>query len=122
MKSILVVDDEGPLREILEKILKREGFSITTAANGREALKRFQKRRFDLLVTDLRMPGLGGPEMLKEMLRLQPEVPVILITGYPLDPEIQKRVAEGRYLFFPKPFDNRALVEKIKEVLAGPPL
>ena len=118
MKKILVVDDEKEIRAILKKILTREGYKVQSAQDGREAIRQFKKGGFELLVTDLRMPGPGVDDMLPEIERLDPAVKVVLITGYPLTPVIQQKVTAGRYVYFAKPFDNKILVAKLKELLA----
>lgn len=117
MSDILVVDDEKEIQNVLKKILSKGGFKVETAGNGKEALLKFKKKRFDLLITDLRMPVKGGTEMLAEAEKAHPEIKVIIVTGYPLDPETQKKVDSGRYLYFAKPFENTNLVEKVKELL-----
>lgn len=120
MSTILVVDDEKEIQNILKKILSKEGFKVEMAGNGAEALSKFKKKRFDLLITDLRMPVRGGAEMLSEIERLDARIKVIVLTGYPLDPFTQKKVSEGRYLHFEKPFENALLLEKVKELFSGP--
>lgn len=118
MSSILVVDDEEEIQGILKKILTKAGYKVETAGNGKEALLKFKKQRFDLLITDLRMPVQGGAEMLSQVEALNPEVKVIVLTGYPLDPVTHKRVNEGRYALLEKPFENVLLLEKVKELLS----
>lgn len=117
MERILIIDDEGNLRGILKKILGKEGYRVETAENGEEGLLKLKERRFDLLITDLRMPGRGGAAMLSQVETLDPAVKVIVLTGYPLDPFTQKRVSEGSYLLVEKPFENAFLLEKIKQLL-----
>lgn len=117
MSAILVVDDEEEMQNILKKILSKEGFKVETARNGEEALSKFKKKRYDLLITDLRMPVRGGAEMLSEVERLNAQIKVIVLTGYPLDPFTKKKVSEGRYIHFEKPFENALLLEKVKELI-----
>lgn len=119
MKSpkILIVDDEGPLREILRKILVKEGFVVDTAKDGREGLQKLKADSYGLLITDLRMPVKEGSELLIETEKIQPEIKVIVVTGYPLDPETKKKVELGRYCYFAKPFENAQLIEKVKELV-----
>ena len=81
-KRIMVVDDEAIIREGMRRILDGGGFSVETFANGYHALEKLQESPFDLLITDLKMPGMGGMEVLKSIEVLQPEMPVIIITGY----------------------------------------
>jgi two-component system response regulator PilR (NtrC family) len=118
-KSILVIDDEKDLREILKKILSAEGYDVTIVADGEAALGKFKEKLFDLIVTDLRMPGLKGIDMPSSIERIHPQVKVVIVTGYPLDAEIQRKVDSEKYAYFAKPFDNIILVEKIKELLVN---
>lgn len=81
-KKILVVDDEVGIRESLKKILEKEGFSVETAANGDEAFKVVRRGDIDLLITDIRMAGMDGVELLKVCKSVSPFTEVIIITGY----------------------------------------
>ena len=78
-KSILVVDDEKNQREILETILSSEGYDVTTASSGEAAMKFVQSRRFDLVLTDLKMTGMSGLDLLKELTNFDKSIIVILL-------------------------------------------
>ena len=79
---ILVVDDEGSQREILRTILFAEGYSVETAPGGGEAVRRCQEKPFDLVLTDLRMPGTDGLSLVGRLTRDDPTTLVILMTAY----------------------------------------
>jgi len=81
-KSILVVDDEKNQREILETILSGEGYDVTTASSGEAAMKFVEARRFDLVLTDLKMTGMSGLELLKELTNYDKSIIVILLTAH----------------------------------------
>ena len=81
-KNILVVDDEKGQREILEMILSSEGYVVTTAASGEAALRLAKERRFDLALTDLKMTGMDGIELLQKLLLLDSSIIVILLTAH----------------------------------------
>ena len=81
-KRIMVVDDEAIIREGMTRILSGSDYSVETYANGYLALEKLQESSFDLLITDLKMPGMGGMEVLQGITVLQPEMPVIILTGY----------------------------------------
>src|ERR671912_420025 len=81
-KNILVVDDEKSQREILEMILAEEGYDVTTAASGEAALKIAKERRFDLVLTDLKMTGMDGIELLQRLLAYDSSIIVILLTAH----------------------------------------
>jgi len=82
MKKILVVDDEKNIRSLYEKELQDEGYAVSLAGNGREALERFSSDRPDLVVLDIRMPGMDGLEALGKLLAEDPKVPVVLNSAY----------------------------------------
>ena len=81
-KSILVVDDEKSQREILEMILSGEGYDVTTASSGNAAMKFVADRHFDLVLTDLKMPGMSGLELLKELTDFDKSIIVVLLTAH----------------------------------------
>ena len=79
--QILVVDDEEAIRLTLEILLKRRGYEVTTAASGAEALALIEQHVFDLLLLDLKMPGLSGLDVARRARLLQPEVTILFLTG-----------------------------------------
>ena len=81
-KTILVVDDDASIRESFEKILKRTGYEVLTAENGEEALDIIRQQSVDLVLSDLRMPKMGGLKLLKASKTLSPEIEVILMTAF----------------------------------------
>ncbi len=107
--QILIADDDKAFRALLWETLKTPAREIRLAANGREALNILQEKKFDLLITDIRMPEMGGIELLKEAKRLQPHLLVIIITGYAsLETAIQA-LKEGAYDYIRKPFNLEEL-------------
>jgi len=107
--QILIADDDKAFRALLWETLKTPAREIRLAANGREALDILKEKRFDLLITDIRMPEMGGIELLKAAKRLQPHLLVIIITGYAsLETAIQA-LKEGAYDYIRKPFNLEEL-------------
>lgn len=82
-QRILIVDDEAPVRDVLIKFFKKEGFEVHDAASGTEALALVEEKDFDVVLTDLKMPGPDGIEVLREIKRIAPETAVLILTGYP---------------------------------------
>ena len=80
--NVLIVDDEKAIRDGLSRVLTSEGFSTELSDSGYSALEKLQIHDFQLVITDLKMPGMSGMEVLNAITILQPNVPVILITGY----------------------------------------
>ena len=114
---ILVVDDDRAMRLALAESLESCGYDITAAENGREALERFRKGKFDLVVTDMKMPGMTGIEVLRGVKELSPEMPVILITAYGTVGTAVEAMKEGAAEFIMKPFSLDDLEAVVKRVL-----
>jgi two-component system, NtrC family, response regulator PilR len=116
--SILVVDDELSLREMLEILLSREGYQVATAASGPEDLELFKKNPFPVVLTDIRMRPMNGLSLLKEIKALRPQTEVIMISAFADQETAIEAMNEGAYDFFPKPFNNKELKQVIKDALA----
>ncbi len=102
--NILVVDDESVIREVLEKILKKGGFSVTAVGSGRLALNYLKSYRVDLLVTDIKMPEMSGLELLKEVKLRFPEVAIIVMTAFGDSYAIKDALLLGADEYITKPF------------------
>jgi DNA-binding NtrC family response regulator len=116
-KKMLVVDDDQVIREGLRRILGREGYYVETFAGGAMALQRLQQDQFDLVITDLKMPGLSGMEVLKGIRALQPEVPIVIITGYATVETAVEALKSGAVDYISKPFTPQELCRKIEGAL-----
>ena len=116
-KSILVVDDEKAQREILDMILADEGHDVTTAASGEAALKFARDRRFDLVLTDLKMTGMDGIELLQQLLALDSSIIVILLTAHGSIESAKDALRRGAFDYLEKPYDKAALLETINRAL-----
>jgi len=116
-KNILVVDDEKSQREILELILSEEGYDVTTAASGEAALKFAKDRRFDLALTDLKMTGMDGIELLQHLLAFDSSIIVILLTAHGSIESAKEALRRGAFDYLEKPYDKAALLETINRAL-----
>jgi DNA-binding NtrC family response regulator len=116
-KNILVVDDEKSQREILEMILTDEGYDVTTAASGEAALKFARDRRFDLALTDLKMTGMDGIELLQHLLAYDSSIIVILLTAHGSIESAKEALRRGAFDYLEKPYDKAALLETITRAL-----
>src|SRR5499433_2414202 len=116
-KNILVVDDEKAQREILELILTEEGYDVTTAASGEAALKFAKDRRFDLALTDLKMTGMDGIELLQHLLAYDSSIIVILLTAHGSIESAKEALRRGAFDYLEKPYDKNALLETINRAL-----
>ncbi|MGQ9693289.1 MAG: response regulator [Thermodesulfobacteriota bacterium] len=104
MASILVVDDEKIIRDGCQKVLLREGWEVKTASSGAEGLQLLEKEPCDLLLLDLKMPGLSGMEVLQQVKKLYPKMLVVVITGYATVESAVEAMKAGAYDFISKPF------------------
>ncbi len=116
-KNILVVDDEKSQREILELILTEEGYEVTTAASGEAAIKFAKEKRFDLALTDLKMTGMDGIELLQHLLVLDSSIIVILLTAHGSIDSAKEALRRGAFDYLQKPYDKTALLETINRAL-----
>ena len=114
---MLVADDEIGVRESVGRALQREGFRVVPAEDGQAALDALRRGGVDLLVADLRMPGLGGLELLRAAKLLAPEVEVIVLSGHGTVEEAVEAMKEGAYDFLTKPFGRAQLVRAIRQAL-----
>ncbi|MCX5811431.1 MAG: response regulator [Proteobacteria bacterium] len=102
--TILVVDDEKGIREGCRRILASEGFDVNVAANGKEGLEMVMARPYDLMLVDLMMPGMGGLEMMEQVRKIDPEIIMIVITGFATIETAVNAMKRGAYDYIPKPF------------------
>ena len=101
---ILVVDDEASIRDLLSKTLALAEYDVDLAPDGRSALDRLRITPYDLLITDLKMPGVDGLTVIREGRRLRPDIPVIIITGYSTEASAIEAVNLGVSGYLTKPF------------------
>ena len=102
--KILIADDEKSMRELLDIMLKKEGYKITLASNGEEVVKLIEKDIFDLALVDIRMPRQDGISVLKKIKAVSPETIVIMMTAFASADTAIKAMKEGAYDYITKPF------------------
>jgi two-component system response regulator PilR (NtrC family) len=107
---ILVIDDEPDIRDLMDMLLSSAGYEVSTAEDGAVAVERTERDAFDLAVTDLRMPGMSGIDTLVALKRIDPDLPVIVVSGYLSDESAQRACAEGAAHVLCKPIDVDALL------------
>jgi DNA-binding response OmpR family regulator len=101
---VLVVDDEASIRDLLAKTLALAEYDVDLAPDGRTALERLRITAYDLLITDLRMPGVDGLTVIREARRLRTDIPVIIVTGYSSEASAIEAVNLGVSGYLTKPF------------------
>jgi len=104
MSTILVVDDELSMREFLKILLEKEGYQAVAASDGEKALKAIEMQEFDLVISDIRMPGMGGLELLDAVKKVNPELPFIMITAFASPEDAVQAMRHGAYDYITKPF------------------
>jgi len=114
---ILVIDDELSMLELLEIILTKEGYQVTCADSGKQAVSLLQKGSYDLLLCDIKLGDINGIEVLKRAKEKNPESVVIMISAYSSAENAVEAMNEGAYDYVPKPFDNEELKHTIKNAL-----
>jgi DNA-binding NtrC family response regulator len=117
---ILIVDDDASFRTSLAANLELEGHQVTEAGDGARAVELVRAGLFDLVITDVRMPGMNGVDVFREVRRLRPEVPVILMTAFALERLLSDALGEGVYAMLSKPFSVDHAIALTARVLAGP--
>ena len=117
--KLLLVDDEEDLVSALAERLTLRDFEVTAATSGAEASRWFEEGDFDVVLLDVKMPGTGGLELLEEMGRKSPDVPVILLSGYGSARDARRGIAAGAVDYMVKPLDIEELVAKIRGVARG---
>src|SRR5512133_230281 len=115
--GILIVDDEAVIREGMRRILAGAGYHVETSSSGRTAIEKIQEQDFDVVITDLKMPGMDGIEVLKSIKILQPEVPVIMITGYSTVDTAVEAMKNGAFDYIAKPFTSDLIVDKVRKAV-----
>ena len=117
---ILVVDDEATIRELLAKTLALADYDVDLAPDGRTALDRMRLIPYDLLITDLRMPGVDGLTVIREARRLKADIPVIIVTGYSTEASAVEAINLGVQGYLTKPFRVPRVLAAAAKALGEP--
>ena len=122
-ETILVAEDEDGVRSLTKEVLEKYGYTVLEASNGEEALKIADRHEgpLDLLLSDVVMPRMGGPELAQELLARRPAVKVLYMSGYTDHPMVRRGVVNAGVAFLQKPFTPTALVSRIREILESRP-
>ncbi|WP_342528051.1 response regulator [Chryseomicrobium sp. FSL W7-1435] len=118
MTHLLIVDDQMGIRMLLQEVFEQSGYTVTVAANGPEALEKFESNTVDGVLLDMKIPGMNGIEILKRMKQQQPDIPVMMMTAYGELNLIEEAKKLGASHYFIKPFDifevRSAVIEQLK--------
>ena len=118
--KILIVDDEDSLRFSLASILELEGYEVKTAEDGYKAIELAKKENFDILFSDIRMPGITGNETFKEIKKIKPDIIGVMMTAYALNDLIIDALNTGAFACLSKPFEIETVLSTIKDITTRP--
>jgi len=115
---VLLVEDEDMVRAVAERALVRAGYQITACSDGEDGLEAFEADSdFDIVVSDVVMPGMDGPAMVRGIRKLNPEIPVLFMSGY-AEEALRKDIDVPHMHFLPKPFSVAAITDKVAMVMS----
>jgi two-component system response regulator HydG len=117
---LLVVDDEAGLRTSLAANLELEGYRVVEAEGGAQAVELVREGGFDLVISDVRMPDVSGVDAFREIRRLRPEIPVILMTAFTVEKVLAEALGEGVFAVMQKPFAIEHAIGLVAHALSGP--
>lgn len=118
METILIVDDEKNYLLVLSAVLEDEGYEVLTALSGPEALEVHKTSDLDLILTDMKMPGMSGIELLENIKAIDPDLPLIMMTAHGTVDKAVEAMQKGAYSYILKPFDNDRLIIYVKKAVA----
>ncbi len=115
--KILVIDDEQIVHESCNRILTEEGYEVKNAFTGQEGFKKIEEEQFDLVITDLKMPGISGMEALKKIKKDNPNIGIVMVTGYSTAETAVEAMKLGAFDYLPKPFTPDELISVINKAV-----
>jgi len=118
-KKILIVEDDEAMRALLKDILDEEGFGAEAVSNGSDALRKLMDQPFDVIITDIQMPGLTGLDILPGIRKLQPKAPVIVITAFGSEEVRRRSFEKGATDYLEKPIRIHKLRALIHEMISS---
>jgi CheY-like chemotaxis protein len=119
-RKVLVVDDDPAVRKSIDRVLTGKGYAVITAKNGEEAMHKLNEEKYDLVYTDIRMPGMSGLEVAEQVKARRPWTPVVIITGYGTDVAEARAKAAGVSSFMHKPLSPEMIEDSARDALAVP--
>jgi len=120
-KKALVIDDEQIVLDSVSQILTDEGYEVDVSLSGREGLDWAIERPCDIVLTDIRMPDIGGMRVLRDIKRIKPSLPVVIITGYATVKSATQAMKLGAADYIEKPFEPEELIESVARAIGMPP-
>ena len=121
-RKVLVVDDDPVVRKSFDRVLSSQGYAVITAENGEDALRKLNEGKYDVVYTDIRMPGMSGLEVAEKVRVQRPWTPVVIITGYGDDAAEARAKAAGVSGFLHKPLSPAMIEDSARDTMAAPAL
>ncbi|MCX6621092.1 MAG: response regulator [Acidobacteria bacterium] len=115
--KVLIVDDDPVVRDSLGKWFESEGYQAAIASGAKEALERIQAGRWDIALLDIKMPGIDGIELQAKLKEIEPDLPVVIMTGFASVETAVRALKNGAYDYITKPFDPDELVHLVENCL-----
>lgn len=118
--KVLVVDDDPAVRKSIDRVLSGKGYAVITAENGEEAMRKMKEEKYDVVYTDIRMPGMSGLDVAEQVKAQKPWTPVVIITGYGTEAAEARAKAAGVSSFLHKPLSPEMIEDSARDALAAP--
>ncbi len=118
MVRVMIIEDDEEMRSLLRDFFEEEGFETDSVDNGVDALEKLSGDHFDLVITDIRMPGLTGLDILPTIRKLSPEIPIIVMTAYGSDDVRHRSLERGATIYLEKPIHLSRLRTVIREMVS----
>ncbi len=118
LRKVLVVDDDPVVRKSFDRVLSGKGYAVITAESGEEALHKLDEERYDIVYSDIRMPGMSGLEVAENVKARRPWTPVVIITGYGTEAAEARAKAAGVSSFLHKPLSPEMIEDSVRDTLA----
>ncbi len=119
LRKVLVVDDDPVVRKSFDRVLSGKGYAVITAESGEEALRKLDEERYDIVYSDVRMPGMSGLEVAENVKARRPWTPVVIITGYGTEAAEARAKAAGVSSFLHKPLSPEMIEDSVRDTLAA---
>lgn len=119
LRKVLVVDDDPVVRKSFDRVLSSKGYAVITAESGEEALHKLDEERYDIVYSDVRMPGMSGLEVAENVKARRPWTPVVIITGYGTEAAEARAKAAGVSSFLHKPLSPEMIEDSVRDTLAA---
>ncbi len=120
IRKVLVVDDDPVVSKSFDRVLSSKGYAVITAQSGEEALRKLNEENYDVVYTDIRMPGMSGLEVAEQVKARKPWTPVVIITGYGTEAAESRAKAAGVVGFMHKPLSPEMIEDSARDALAAP--